>query len=180
MVIDLDTIFVTRFSTKVTECGQNWMLCLNVFVRFYRASPGSVNILGWGLLSRIPPFRYFLNFAALSKHTLAIIYHVYIWQVSPQLSCGDTWQIWMWFYESNMYFCHIDNFAYGEINERSFSNPHPRTGTFSVRYALYPTVSHWLAMHRKISKIRRTKSQNFKSFSSRPAFVFAQSMEARC
>ena len=25
-----------------------------------------------------------------------------------------------------MYFCHIENFAYGEINERSFSNPHPR------------------------------------------------------
>ena len=24
-----------------------------------------------------------------------------------------------------MYFCHIENFAYGEINERSFSNPHP-------------------------------------------------------
>ena len=23
-----------------------------------------------------------------------------------------------------MYFCHIENFAYGEINERSFSNPH--------------------------------------------------------
>ena len=26
-----------------------------------------------------------------------------------------------------MYFCQIENFAYGEINERSFSNPHPCT-----------------------------------------------------
>ena len=26
-----------------------------------------------------------------------------------------------------MYFCEIENFAYGEINERSFSNPHPRS-----------------------------------------------------
>ena len=25
-----------------------------------------------------------------------------------------------------MYFCQIENFAYGEFNERSFSNPHPR------------------------------------------------------
>ena len=25
-----------------------------------------------------------------------------------------------------MYFCHIENFAYGENNERSFSNPHSR------------------------------------------------------
>ena len=24
-----------------------------------------------------------------------------------------------------MYFCEIENFAYGEINERSFINPHP-------------------------------------------------------
>ena len=26
-----------------------------------------------------------------------------------------------------MYFWQIENFAYGEINERSFSNPHPKT-----------------------------------------------------
>ena len=50
-------------------------------------------VQGWGLLSQIPPFRYFLNFAALSKHTLAIVCHVYTWQVSPQLSCGDICQI---------------------------------------------------------------------------------------
>ena len=70
---------------------------------------------------------YFPNFSALSKHTLDIEYHVYIWQVSPQLSCGDTCQIWMWFNESKRYFCKIENFAYGEINKHSFSNPHPWT-----------------------------------------------------
>ena len=26
-----------------------------------------------------------------------------------------------------MHFCKIENFTYGEINERSFSNPHPRS-----------------------------------------------------
>ena len=31
----------------------------------------------------------------------------------------------MWFEESNMYFCRVDKIAYGEINERIFSNPHP-------------------------------------------------------
>ena len=81
--------------------------------------------LGWGLLSRFPPFRYFPNFSALSNHTLDIEYHVYIWQVSPQLSCGDTCQIWKWFKETNRYFWKIEHFAYGEINERSFSNPYP-------------------------------------------------------
>ena len=80
--------------------------------------------LGWGLLRQFPPFRYFPIFSALPKHTLDIEYYVYLWQVSPQLSCGDTCQIWMWF-KSNSYFCKIENFAYGEINERSFSNPQP-------------------------------------------------------
>ena len=79
-----------------------------------------------GLLSQFPPFHYFPNFSSLSKHTLTVKYRIYIWQLSPQLSCGDTCQIWMWFEESNMYFCETENFAYGEINERSFSNPHPR------------------------------------------------------
>ena len=78
----------------------------------------------WGLLSQFSPFRYFPKFSSLWKHTLTIEVHVYIWQVSPQLSCGDTCQIWMWFKESNKHFCKIEYFAYGEINERSFSNPH--------------------------------------------------------
>ena len=83
-------------------------------------------VQGWGLLSQFPPFRYFLNFPALLKYILAIEYHVYIWQVSTQRSCGDICQIWMWFKDTDSYFCKIENFAYGEINERSFSNPHPR------------------------------------------------------
>ena len=49
--------------------------------------------------------------------------------MSPQLGCGDTCQIWMWFEESNRYFCKIEKFAYGEINERGFSNPHSEVVT---------------------------------------------------
>ena len=56
---------------------------------------------------------------------LAIEYHVHIWQVLPQLSCGDTYQIWIWLQKCNSYFCYIENFAYGENDERSFSNPRP-------------------------------------------------------
>ena len=97
-----------------------------------------VAVLGWGLLSQFLPFRYFPNFSVLSKQTLAIEYHVYIWQVSPQLSCGDTCQIWMWFEKSNMYFCHIENFAYGEINERSFSNPHPWMCSIWIFFGMLP------------------------------------------
>ena len=86
------------------------------------------NILGqgWWLQSQFPSFCYSLNFSIMSKHTLAIEYNVYIWQVSPQLSCGDTCQIWMWFKESNRYFCKTEIFVYGKINKWSFSNPQPR------------------------------------------------------
>ena len=52
-------------------------------------------------------------------------YHVHIWQMSPRLSCGGIWQIWMWFEESYMCFCKIEIFANGEINDLSFSNAHP-------------------------------------------------------
>ena len=44
------------------------------------------------------PISYVLLFShipLLSKQMLAIEYHIYIWQVSLQLSCGDTCQIWM-------------------------------------------------------------------------------------
>ena len=39
-----------------------------------------------------------------------------------------------------MYFCHIENFAYGEINERSFSNPHPWIATITVHRLVYIVV----------------------------------------
>ena len=81
---------------------------------------------GWGLLSRFPQIRCFPCVSTLPKYMLALEHHVYIWQVLPQLSCGDTCQIWMWFKECNRYFCEIENFAYGEINERILSNPQPR------------------------------------------------------
>ena len=48
-----------------------------------------IRVQGWGLLSQFPPFHYFPKFSALSKHTLAIEYHVYIWQVSQQLSSNN-------------------------------------------------------------------------------------------
>ena len=63
---------------------------------------------GWGLLSQFPLFHYLLNFSASPKYMLAIEYHIHIWQVSPQLSCRDTCQIWMWCKESNRYLGRIE------------------------------------------------------------------------
>ena len=73
---------------------------------------------GWELLHRFPPFHYFPNFSTSPNYMLAIEYHVQIWQVSPQFSCGDICPIWMRFKECNRYFYEIENFAYGEIDEQ--------------------------------------------------------------
>ena len=85
-----------------------------------------------GVTKPISSVPLFSEFFSIVKNTLAIEYHVHIWQVSPQLGCGDTCQIWMWYKEFDRHFCEIENFAYGEICERSFSNPHPSSSAHSL------------------------------------------------
>ena len=75
---------------------------------------------GWELLSQFPQLRYFPNLSALSKHTLDTQYHVNIWQVSPQLKYRRDWKIWYVLLQDR-------KFAHGEIKERSFRNPQPRS-----------------------------------------------------
>ena len=48
----------------------------------------------------------------------------------------------MCFKKSNSYFCKIENFAYGEINERSFSNPHPWWGKVGTMWH-FPLNQLW-------------------------------------
>ena len=95
---------------------------------------------GWVLLIQYPRFSYFPNFSASPKYMLAVEYHVHISKVSRQLSCGDICQIWMWCIWFNRYIGSIEHFAYGEINERGFSNPHLLTCPISVD--LYPKTFH--------------------------------------
>ena len=66
---------------------------------------------GVGITKSIAPVPFFPNFPALLQHTLAIEDHVYFWQVSPQLSCGDACQIWMRFNEFDSHFCKIEHFS---------------------------------------------------------------------
>ena len=50
----------------------------------------------------------------------------------------------MWCKWSNRYFDRIENFAYGEINEQSFSNPHPwplAISSLAAEYKFEQTVS---------------------------------------
>ena len=45
------------------------------------------------------------NHSEISKHWLPVQYHVHIWHVSSQISCGDTSQIWTRFKVSYQHFC---------------------------------------------------------------------------
>ena len=125
---------VVKVATDLSsESPENMVLCVKLSYRFdiWLAAtqyhhPGQREA-GMGVTKPIFSVPLFSTFSAIVKKALAIENRDYIWQVSPQLSCGDTCQIWMWCRESNRYFCKIENFAYGEISERSFSNPHPRT-----------------------------------------------------
>ena len=121
---------------------------------------------GWGLLSQFPPFRYFPKFSSLSKDTLAVKYRVYIWQVSPQLSCGDTCQMWMWFEESNMYICEIENFAYGEINEGSFSNPHPCTKHIKTQQSM--DSLEILGVYSRLALVRKDNIDKYHTHTIKP------------
>ena len=83
---------------------------------------------------------------AMWKHTQAIEYQVYIWQVSLQLCCGDTCQMLTWFADSDMYSCYVSIFAYWEINERGFSNHHSWIG--SIRRGCHYVTTSDIEQHR--------------------------------
>ena len=64
--------------------------------------------------------------------------------VSSSASCGDTCQMWMGFKESNKYFCKIEKFAYGAINEWNFNDPTPgNKATSWYRRVLGIVLTSW-------------------------------------
>ena len=46
----------------------------------------------------------YLLFFRIIKALFTCVYHLHIWQVSLQLSCSDTCQIWLWFNRSIKYY----------------------------------------------------------------------------
>ena len=61
----------------------------------------------------------------------------------------------MWIKEFNSYFCKIENLAYGETNEQSFSNPH-LMGLFhhwESELTFGNLTNLWRLANQKVSKI---------------------------
>ena len=77
--------------------GPMFLYCVELVVYLYAV------LLGWGLQSQFSVLTWFSRFSESSECCLP--FDIHIWQVSPQLSCGDTCQIWMWFKAFNGYWC---------------------------------------------------------------------------
>ena len=73
-----------------------------------------------GLFSQYISFCHFSDLSSLSRHWTSIDHSLFIWHVSPQLSCGDTCQIWMWFKYLTSHFIRSKI----SLAERNFSKPH--------------------------------------------------------
>ena len=58
------------------------------------------------LCSLISPWA---KFSILQKYHLDYLNHIYIWQVRPQLSCGDIFQIYTWYSISNVCLTMLNN-----------------------------------------------------------------------
>ena len=64
---------------------QSWMTlmhCWSALVHVTLVTVTGTTVLGWGLLNKFPPFRYFPDFSLSSKCLLSMEYHVHIWQLS--------------------------------------------------------------------------------------------------
>ena len=77
----------------------------------------------WGYLSNLLCSVFSPFFSEWPKHWLLIEYHIHISQVSLQLSCGDTCEIWMWFKGSDWYFCKSNISPDKNIDEQSLVIP---------------------------------------------------------
>ena len=69
--------------------------------------------------------------------------YIHIWQLSPQPSCGDNCQIWMWFNKSNWYFSTGKKYPLrGAGNdEQNFSDPHLKMD--DTLYRGPASMGHW-------------------------------------
>ena len=79
----------------------------------------------------------FSQFSKRSKQWIPVWYQVHIWQVSPQLSRGDTWQLWTRLKVSDLYFAKSKFPVTEKITNGALVNPllPPRPASMGVHVA---------------------------------------------
>ena len=102
-----------------------------LFIHFPYITWAGVQSRGGGYLTNLSYILNFLPFSDLPKCCLPTKNHIYIWQVSLQLSCIDTYEC-----DSNYAkdtFASCQTIPKTEINQSGAGNPHP--GELSTRHA---------------------------------------------
>ena len=101
-----------------------WCSIEEVPYYFSRSSIKFQGHRGWKIDNLNPIWVRLLGRWQLSNPSdLPCLNHIHTWQASPQLSCGDICQIWMWYSKSDEYF---NIWKIGYIDKMDwFSNPTP-------------------------------------------------------
>ena len=68
--------------------------------------------------------KWLSNFSTSLEYTLAIEYDVYIWQVSPRVSCGDTCQIWLCFKDQKATFARSNTLLTEKLKSEALTQYH--------------------------------------------------------
>ena len=102
----------------------NWQLESSVGVF---ASLNVMLLQQWGLLKLRPLIALLAIFQPLWKYKLYPLNHIHICQVSLQLSCGDTCQIWTWYSIEKQCFNSSQKLGKQRIGKNWLSNPHFRS-----------------------------------------------------
>ena len=89
-------------------------------------SPVLTKVLRRGLLKFCSWIILFQEISIYQNSRLDTLNHNHIWQVSPQLSCGDTCQIWVWYFIDNVCFESAENLGKKKQTEEiGLANPTP-------------------------------------------------------
>ena len=73
----------------------------------------------WLCVGVLGLFSHLIIFFNFQYYRNIVKYHIYIWQLSMQLSCIDTCQILMWYSGSSRWYCKNRKFPIGRINKHS-------------------------------------------------------------
>ena len=94
----MSILILNRIVFKHTE---NWQVLQSCTMMM---SWRGQTVQGWGLIKLCSLISPLHEIWIYQNHRLATLNYIHICQVSVQLSCGDTCQIWTWYFTGNLCF----------------------------------------------------------------------------
>ena len=109
--------------------------------------------LARGLLKLRSLISQLAEFSILQTQLLDYFNHIHIWHVPPQLSCGDTCQIWTWYSIANVSFGNSDKLGKQRNGGDWLSNPHPWSNDAQdLQHHMRPLLLTWFNFNHTMDK----------------------------